>query len=137
MLQITDRRSGNRREVSLQCLIDMILPHIGTVSETPRSDEIQVLPIISSSRITLSLRPRAEGSLCVEIDTDGVPIYVGVSEMGMIVKMDVVFGRRKRSIQVRTSGVDVMIPLSDEKTSSACVDVTYDGNEIYMYVVLK
>lgn len=143
VVHVSSRKSRKVKTMPFTQLVDIIASHLerrdDTVSEppTPRAEEIQVLPIITSRQITLSFRPNSKGSVALEIDTDGVPVYIGFSKHGMKVSITTVYKGRKRSLNITSSAREILLPFSDSQVISVEMEAIYDGRNISISATLK
>ena len=132
LFHITDRQTGDQKEISLSDLIDLIHTY-----EERQSKDIQVLPIITSHEITLSFRPHGEGSISLECDTDESPVYIGISIPDINVSILSVSRREKRRIRYISSTEDILLPLSGHGITHIKIDMEYNGQEIFINAILS
>jgi len=71
-IQLTDRRNGNKVNISIEELRRMLYPN-----ESPRED-IHIVPIMTKDKILLSIRPHNTGKTAISIEQRVIPIYANV-----------------------------------------------------------
>lgn len=140
VLHLVHKHTQEVQEISLPEFISLVassLKKSGDDILTPRIDDIQVLPILTSKHIILSFRPNAPGTTTLDIDTGGDPIFIEFSKYGLDIVINSSFGNCKESIQYISSNREIMIPLSDKGAESALLETIYDGKRICISVVLQ
>jgi len=141
-VQLVHRYTKKRSTIPLARLIDMVALQIqcstkGTDTPTPRIESIQVLPIITSKQITLSFRPNTEDSIDLEIDTEGVPVYLSFSKQDMKVTVYCSYGDRKRTIKAASSAREILLPFTMDGAKSVEMNAVYNGKDMIISANLR
>ena len=140
-IQLVNRYSRKTRSIPLSQLIDMITLQLQNQASvdalTPRSENIQVLPIITSRQITLSFRPNSQGSIALEVDTEGVPVYLSFSKQEMKVTISCSYKNKKKVLKSILSNREILLPFSTEGAKSIEMEATYDGKDMFISADLK
>lgn len=143
VVHLGSKRSRRGRTIPLPELINIIASRIerrreeAVQSPTPRMDDIQVLPIITSRQITLSFRPNAKGSVALEIDTGGVPVYIGFSKHNLKVHIAATYMGKKRDVNIISSPKEILLPFTDLKTTVIEMEAVYDGKNISISALIR
>lgn len=135
-IQLVNKRTGKSRRVSIEQLVNVILPRIGTTM-TPRKvddhtyEDIQVRDIITSKQIVLSFLLNSYGSVSLEVDTRGLPVHLKFSKGGLKVSINRTY--MGRSPLVVSSNGEILIPHSEREVTLR-IDVKYMGRDINITV---
>lgn len=122
--------SGKVRTLSFDSFVSAIAKRLQeSTVETPRSEEIEILSIITSQSVTLSIRVRMKGSLDLEIDNDGCPVYIEFPGNLLNVILVCTYLGRKRTMST-LSNTNIILPFSNEGAKSIQMEVSYDGKNV-------